>query len=785
MNYSFLRNFFLSLLAIALFACLTLSVVGTKSIHAMSVTTTDYPVAGGADPWGTAFDKNGNVWVAVPGCDPAPDCTAGPGKIEVFNPSTKTWIGNYQLPAGYSQAIFLAIDQSGNVWFPMFHTSELGMFNPITGIFTKWSVPTANSGPWDIAIDHNGKIWFTEHFVNKIGEFDPVTQTFTEVQTPAANSQPYGVTVDGSNNVWFTENNPSIALIGEYTSSGVLLEYKIRNTLPGGNLTPHLITTDPSGNIWWTEGWVGMIGKLTVSQALPGTNNGVTEYQYPNLCSSCGNHTSGISVDGNGVIWFDDSMQNLFGSFPSGATGSFSVYPIPTAGGHSHDGMNVDKSNIIWFDEEFANKLAQAVQGPNVSPTPTPTPPFVTVGAFISQDTFQRPNQTHWGSASDGNVWGADAASSSVFSISSNSALATNPGGILAGTLGASATDAQVLTTGSINSFNGGDYGVILRYTNGTNWYKAYIDGSSLIIRRNLNGNNIVLVSTPFAATAGTSYTIKFQTVGTWLLAKAWATNSAEPASWMLSTTDNTFSSGYAGLQVYGGSTVTYTSFSANMLISASPTPTPTGGVSPTPTPTTTPSPTPTPGAVIAQDTFQRLNQTYWGTASDGHIWGADANTNSVFSITNNTGRINSSTTIYNAVLGQSATNAQILLTGSMSVFSNTNLGGVLRWTNTNNWYKAYIDGSNLIIQKKVNGSTSVLKSVPFAASSATAYSIRFQIIGVTLSVKVWAANGSEPANWMATASDLSLSSGYCGIRSQVQNNGAIAKFQSFTATSL
>src|SRR5258708_28262943 len=215
--------------------------------------------------------------------------------------------------------------------------------------FQQWTIPTANSGPWDLAIDHNGKIWFTEHYVNKIAAFDPATQTFTEVTTPA-NSQPYGITVDINNNIWFTENNPSVALIGEYTAGNQLLEYKIRTTLPGTSLTPHLITTDPNGNIWWTEGWVGMIGKLQISLAQPGTNNGVAEYAYPTtICPSCGTHTSGISVDKNGVVWFDDSLQSAFGSFPDSGTGQFSMYSIPSSGGHAHDGLHVDKNNIVWF----------------------------------------------------------------------------------------------------------------------------------------------------------------------------------------------------------------------------------------------------------------------------------------------------------------------------------------------------------------------------------------------------------------------------------------------------
>jgi streptogramin lyase len=328
-----------------------------------TVTATDFSVPSGIDPWGTTFDSSGNVWLAVPGCDPTPTCSTStpPGKIEVFNPSSSSWTQTLQLPSGYAQALFLAFDKKGRLWFPAPMSNELEMYNTTSHSFQKWKVPTPNALPWDVAIDHKGKVWFTEHNSNKIGRFDPTTHTFTEIATTASNSMPYGITVDAKNNIWFTENNSAVALIAEYTSTGHLKEYKIRNTTNSA-LTPHMITVDPNGNIWWSEGFAAAIGELKVAQAVPGTNKGVSEFFYPFSCNTCGTHTSGISVDSNGNIWFDDSNQSIFGSFPDNGTGSFSIYNTPTSNSHPHDGLSVNGQNRIWFDEEFANKLAKAIQ---------------------------------------------------------------------------------------------------------------------------------------------------------------------------------------------------------------------------------------------------------------------------------------------------------------------------------------------------------------------------------------------------------------------------------------
>lgn len=567
MKYSMGRVIVFSIVLVVIATCVLFITRPTISTRAQSaqpsgITITEYPVPG-TDPWGTAFDSKGRVWVAMPGCDPAPSCSSStpPGKVALFDPTTQSWVTTVTLPSGYGQPLFVALDASGNVWFTMPVTNSLGMYNPTSATLTQWTVPTSAAGPWDLAIDSSGKIWFTEHFVNQIGSFDPRTQTFNEITTPTANSQPYGITTDSSNNIWFTENPDTVAQIGEYTSHGVMQEYKIRNTSTSGTgLTPHLIIVGPDGNIWWSEGWVSSIATLKLSAAQPGTNNGVTEYAYTPSCSSCGSHTSGIGADKLGQIWLDDSLQNTIGSFPIKG-GSFTFY---NTNGHSHDGLNVDSQNRVWYDEEFANKIAVAV-APNSSSTPTPTP-TPTSGTLLAQDTFKRANQSRWGTASDGLTWGGDANTNAAFSISGDAGLVSNGNGATySAVLGSTATNAEVYATSSISSFTNSNFGDVLRWTDGNNWYKAYIDGSRLYIQKKVRGTTTFLSSVAFTATAKTSYSIHFRVTGTTLEANVWTSSGTEPKGWMVSTTDSSLSSGYCGMRILTQAkmTATVTSFRA------------------------------------------------------------------------------------------------------------------------------------------------------------------------------------------------------------------------------
>ena len=154
-----------------------------------------------------------------------------------------------------------------------------------------------------------------------------------------------------------------------------------------------------------------------------------------------------------------------------------------------------------------------------------------------------------------------------------------------------------------------------------------------------------------------------------------------------------------------------------------------------------------------------------------------------MFSIKNNIGQLANGSTVYSAVLGPVATDSEVIFSGSMSSFTYTNMGAVLRWTNSNNWYKAYIDGNSLVIQKKVNGAYTTLRSVPFAANAGISYSLDFRVVATTLSANAWVAGTTEPSGWMATAIENSLVSGNCGLRIQLQS-GVVATMTSFQALS-
>ncbi len=183
-----------------------------------------------------------------------------------------------------------------------------------------------------------------------------------------------------------------------------------------------------------------------------------------------------------------------------------------------------------------------------------PLPPDMTT--FLARDTFVRPNQAYWGTASDGQVWGADAQIDSNFSIANDCGVVTNTGtNTLQAVLGPNGiTDADVRVQVSLDvtdqTQNGGP---IIHRLDGANFYKAFLDGQFLVLKKRVSGTDTTLQMVSFTPTPGQFYWIRFLLTGTRLRAKAWAVNASEPSTWPLDQNDSSLTAGYVGLRIQAG----------------------------------------------------------------------------------------------------------------------------------------------------------------------------------------------------------------------------------------
>ncbi len=351
--------------------------------HATGITQT----ATAANPWGLVVDGSGHIWVAEPACDASPTCgTPPPGVISEYNLADNTKVNDFHTNSNYNP-VFLALDSHGNVWFTDSTHNAIGELIPGSNTWAEYPLATSNAIPYDLVFS-NGNIWFTEFGASKIGFFNTTTHTFTENAIPTTNANPYGITVASNGSIWFTENNQTNpGTLGSFTpttsgtlAAGAISEHAITHK------GPHLLTSDSHGNIWFTEGFNGYVGEYTAGQQDVEYNVAVgicsqgTPGVTPTACS--GTHTSGIAVDGNGKVWFDDSLVGRVG-YIDPTTGTYVTRSLITANDlapHPHDGLVVDNNNNVWVSEQNGFMLDKLPPGsvsapPTATPTSTTTPP--------------------------------------------------------------------------------------------------------------------------------------------------------------------------------------------------------------------------------------------------------------------------------------------------------------------------------------------------------------------------------------------------------------------------
>jgi hypothetical protein len=247
----------------------------------------------------------------------------------------------------------------------------------------------------------------------------------------------------------------------------------------------------------------------------------------------------------------------------SGTTlfGSAALTPIP----HQQATMSVTLSPTPGGPLPCGAACADGGTGSDLSGpadfgiAPFASPPDM-ASNVIAQDDFRRGNQAHWGVASDGQTWGADANSVSGFAITNKAGTDTESTGNDTAVLGPSVADADVLINGSISTFgasnNPNEVAAMLRWTDSSHFYKAGIDGARLRLFVK-NGAGTTLAQVPFTASAGTDYALRFRVVGTSLSAKVWPANATEPSSFMVTATDNGLDVGMCGIRLVFNATAT------------------------------------------------------------------------------------------------------------------------------------------------------------------------------------------------------------------------------------
>ena len=187
-------------------------------------------------PHDITVGPDGNLWFSEPGVNKIADMNTNG---VVLNQYTLTSTPNANIEC-------LDVDSNGNFWFSEYGGNKIGKFDPSTGQFTEYAVPTPGGGPAGLVIDGN-YVWFTEYNKGKIGRLDASTGAIVEFPTSNLSSQPWDMTDAPDGDLWFTEVAGD--KIGRIDPSGHITEFATSDP----NAGPWAITAGPDGDIWFSE----------------------------------------------------------------------------------------------------------------------------------------------------------------------------------------------------------------------------------------------------------------------------------------------------------------------------------------------------------------------------------------------------------------------------------------------------------------------------------------------------------------------------------------------------
>lgn len=319
-----------------------------------------------------------------------------------------------------------------------------------------------------------------------------------------------------------------------------------------GVLDMHATDTTFTGN------FVAALGSGTDSFTL--TKGAPPQNQPPVAAFTSQTNNLAAAVDGTGSSDPDGSITNYDWQFGDGATASGAT-PTP------HTYATAGTYNVTLTVSDNGGATNATTKPVTVTSAPAQLK--------LAEDAFNRTVANGWGSATVGGAWSVYP--SSAFSVANGEGkLSTPTGGGRNTYLNSVSSDASdvVLTMASDKTATGGGLYVSVagRVVPGAGEYRAKVkfraDGkpSLAIVRTTAAGAETTLRSETLAGALtyapGEKLRVRVQVTGvgtTTVRAKIWKAADAEPAAWLVTTTDTT-----AGLQASGGiGLITFLSSSA------------------------------------------------------------------------------------------------------------------------------------------------------------------------------------------------------------------------------
>ncbi len=186
----------------------------------------------------------------------------------------------------------------------------------------------------------------------------------------------------------------------------------------------------------------------------------------------------------------------------------------------------------------------------------------------------------------------------------------------------------------------------------------------------------------------------------------------------------------------------------------------------------------------LATDTYNRTDQTNWGTASNGQSWTYIAGTSGNSSIAGNEGQIG--TTQFDDTVLRIGSGVSASIDALVKIRIGGGNGGLVwRLQDADNYYRAVQeDGGTLYLQVRSGGSFNTITSTGIGGwSTASYWWMHVTMSGNAITVTVWLDGTSEPGPQISTTDATITSAGGYGVASVAYTTGQVNSFDDLTIT--
>jgi virginiamycin B lyase len=146
-----------------------------------------------ARPYGIVVGPDQALWF----------CEFGTGKLGRLDPTTGQ-ITEYRIPFEDARPRRL-VARGAAIYYTDFARGSIGQLDLVKFNFREWPSPSGRSSqPYAIAAGADGMLWYTEFNANQLVRFDPETGQFTRFALPSPKSEVRHMVRDAAGHIWMT-----------------------------------------------------------------------------------------------------------------------------------------------------------------------------------------------------------------------------------------------------------------------------------------------------------------------------------------------------------------------------------------------------------------------------------------------------------------------------------------------------------------------------------------------------------------------------------------------------